>query len=145
MSQPLAKDIEAYIHRSFMPDQESPSLLIEHVEAKRARLRLLFDARHLRPGASMSGPSQMTLADTAAWTLILHNLGFEYVNSVTSNLSMSFLARPKQADLIAEASLLKLGSRLSVSEVRLFSGSGLEPVAHATVTYAVSKAREQPA
>ena len=83
----------------------------------------------------------MTLADTAAWTLILHNLGLGFAPSVTSSLSISFLARPKSCDLLAEAHLLKLGRRLSVSEVRLFSEGELRPVAHATVTYALA---EQP-
>ena len=79
----------------------------------------------------------MTMADTAAWTLIMHNLGFAAAPSVTSNLNISFLSRPEPVDLIAEGVLLKLGKRLSVSEVRLFSEGKVEPVAHATVTYAV--------
>jgi uncharacterized protein (TIGR00369 family) len=142
MTQPGARDIEAFIHRSFTPDEDGPPFAIEHVDAKRARLRLVFDTRHLRPGASISGPSQMALADTAAWTLVLHNLGFEFASSVTSNLNMNFLLRPKEADLIAEASVLRLGSRSSVSEVRLFSAGDPAPVAHATVTYALLKAKD---
>jgi acyl-coenzyme A thioesterase PaaI-like protein len=45
-------------------------------------------------------------------------------------------------DLIADAHLLKLGKRLSVSSVRLFSEGRSEPVAHATVTYAIMRASE---
>lgn len=88
----------------------------------------------------------MGLADTAAWTLILHNLGFSFAPSVTSSLNINFLTRPKAGDLIAEAELLRLGSRLGVSEVRLFSAEDTtQPVAHATVTYALIKAREEQA
>ncbi len=112
-------------------------ILIEHVDSARARLRLPIKSQHLRPGASIAGPIQMTMADTAAWTLIMHNLGFAAAPSVTSNLNISFLSRPEPVDLIADAVLLKLGKRLSVSEVRLFSEGKGEPVAHATVTYAV--------
>ncbi len=137
MHHPTASEIQDFIQRSFPSDDEGPLILIEEVEPTRARLRLSSKARHLRPGASISGPIQMTLADTAAWTLILHNLGFAAAHSVTSNLNISFLSRPEPVDLIAEAVLLKLGKRLSVSEVRLFSEGKVEPVAHATVSYAV--------
>lgn len=137
MHKPTAQEIQDFIARSFPSPDGEPLIQIEEVELSRARLRLVSSASHLRPGASVSGPIQMTLADTAAWTLIMHNLGFASAPSVTSNLNISFLSRPEPVDLIAEASLLKLGKRLSVSEVRLFSEGKVEPVAHATVTYAV--------
>lgn len=137
MSKLSAREIEDFIHRSFTSDEDEPMIRIEEVEPTRARLRLRSHARNVRPGATVSGPIQMTLADTAAWTMILHNLGLSAAPSVTSNLNMSFLSRPEPVDLIAEVQLLKLGKRLSVSEVRLFSDGKVEPVAHATVTYAV--------
>jgi len=137
MHKPTAQEIQDFIARSFPSPDGEPLIQIEEVEPSRARLRLVSSASHLRPGASVSGPIQMTLADTAAWTLIMHNLGFAAAPSVTSNLNISFLSRPEPVDLIAEASLLKLGKRLSVSEVRLFSEGKVEPVAHATVTYAI--------
>jgi len=132
-----AREIQDFIHRSFTSGEEEAMILIEEVEASRARLRLRTHARNLRPGATVSGPTQMALADTAAWTMILHNLGLPSAPSVTSNLNMSFLSRPEPVDLIAEVQLLKLGKRLSVSEVKLFSDGKAEPVSHATVTYAV--------
>jgi uncharacterized protein (TIGR00369 family) len=112
-------------------------LQFESVQDAHARVRLEVQERHLRPGATISGPMQMMLADAAAWILIVHNLGLAAAASVTSNLNISFLARPPHAPLIAEATMLKLGKRLSVSEVRIFSEGTPEMVAHATVTYAV--------
>mgnify|MGYP002342723816 CR=1 FL=1 len=48
---------------------------------------------------------------------------------------------PPPADLIAEARLLKLGRRLAVGDVMIYSGDGSDstdyPVAHATLTYAI--------
>jgi uncharacterized protein (TIGR00369 family) len=134
---PSATDIEEFIARSFPTDDGRPVILVERVDERAARLRFRTEASHLRPGQTVSGPIQMTLADTAAWTLILHNLGFSAAPSVTSNLNISFLSRPSPVDLIGEALLLKLGKRSSVAEVRLFSEGRAEPVAHATVTYAV--------
>lgn len=137
MNKPTAQEIQDFIHRSFPSGEDEPLIRVEEIEPSRARLRLASDSRHLRPGESISGPIQMTMVDTAAWTLIMHNLGFAAAPSVTSNLNISFLSRPEPVDLIAEAVLLKLGKRLSVSEVRLYSEGKVEPVAHATVTYAV--------
>ncbi len=137
MPKPTAQEIQEFIQRSFPTEDDQPFILIEQVEPARARLRLPIRTQHLRPGASISGPTQMTIVDTAAWTLIMHNLGFTAAPSVTSNLNISFLSRPEPVDLVAEAVLLKLGKRLSVTEVRLFSEGKVEPVAHATVTYAV--------
>lgn len=114
-----------------------PRFLIEEIQSDFVRIRMPTRKAHLRPGDTVSGPVQMTLADTAGWTLILHNLGVEASASVTSNLNISFLGRPGPADLIAEGRLLKLGRSLAVAEVRIFSQGSPDPKAHATVTYAV--------
>ena len=47
------------------------------------------------------------------------------------------LSKPAQADVIAECRLLKLGKRLAVGEVTIYSAGDPEPVAHATVTYSI--------
>jgi acyl-coenzyme A thioesterase PaaI-like protein len=80
----------------------------------------------------------MALADAAAWLVTLSRIG-PVALAVTSSLSISFLAKPRPADLLAHAGLLRLGRRQSVSEVRIWSDGGdpQEPVAHATVTYAI--------
>lgn len=141
---PTAREIEEFILRAFPTENGQQVIFVEEVDERRARLRVPAHAGQLRPGRTISGPVQMTLADTAAWTLILHNLGMSFAMSVTSSLTINFLNRPDPADLIAEATLLKLGKRLSVSEVRLFSAGRPEPVAHATVTYAVVSGERPP-
>ncbi len=40
---------------------------------------------------------------------------------VTTNFNINFLRRPGRRDLIAETRLLKLGKRLAVGEVGLYS------------------------
>ena len=58
--------------------------------------------------------------------------------SVTSSLTIHFLRKPSlEHDLLARASLLRLGRRQSVSEVHLRSGGSDDLVAQATVTYAI--------
>lgn len=106
------------------------------------RMRLPYDASQLRPGGTLSGPTMMALADGAAWLVTLARIG-PVALAVTSSLTISFLAKPGPVDLLAHATLLRLGKRQSVSEVRLWSEGGDPgaPVAHATVTYAIPTAR----
>lgn len=134
---PGAREIQEFLHAAFAPGDPISWISLESVDERRARLRMHTDPAALRPGRTISGPIQVMLADTAAWSLVLHNLGFAYAASVTSNLNINFLARPDPADLLAEASLLRLGKRLAVAEVRLLSEARPDPVAHATITYAL--------
>jgi len=111
---------------------------VEHVDLGGVRMRVPYDAGQLRPGGTLSGPTMMGLADGAAWLVTLSRIG-PVALAVTSSLTISFLAKPGPADLLAHATLLRLGRRQSVSEVRLWS-DGTDPadlVAHATVTYAI--------
>jgi uncharacterized protein (TIGR00369 family) len=101
-----------------------------------ARVRVPYSDKYLRPGGTMSGPTLMTLADTATYFLVLARVGPEIL-LVTSSLTIHFLRRPRPADLVAEARLLKLGRRLAVCDVRIFSAGEPDPVAHATVSYAI--------
>ncbi len=115
---------------------------IEHAGADGVRMRVPVDERNVRPGGTVSGPTMMALADSAAWMVTIQHIG-PVPLSVTSSLNISFLAKPELRDLLAHASLLRLGRRQSVSEVRLWSDGGTpdEPVAHAVVTYAIPAGR----
>jgi acyl-coenzyme A thioesterase PaaI-like protein len=59
--------------------------------------------------------------------------------AVTTNLTCNFLRRPKPADVIGVARLLKLGKRLAYGEVSLFTEGEEDqgPVAHVTATYSI--------
>ncbi len=99
-------------------------------------LVLAFSEQYLRPGGTVSGPTLMTLADTAMYHLLLARLG-PVALAVTTSLSINFLRRPPPAELRATARLLKLGSRLAVGEVHIASAEGGALVAQASVTYAL--------
>jgi acyl-coenzyme A thioesterase PaaI-like protein len=60
---------------------------------------------------------------------------------VTTNLNCNFLRRPGPADLVAEARILKLGRRLAVGQVTLYSDGDDQPVAHVTATYSIPPER----
>jgi uncharacterized protein (TIGR00369 family) len=93
-----------------------------------------FRPQLMRAGGTISGPALMALADTAAYYVTLAHAG-PVAGAATANLDIHFLVRPKPQDIIAVATMLRLGRRLAVTKVDLFSGDEL--VAHATVTYAL--------
>jgi uncharacterized protein (TIGR00369 family) len=112
------------------------TITVEAVSHGACRVRLAYHPKHLRPGGTLSGPSMMTLADFGLYVAVLSVVGREAL-AVTTNLSINFLKKPEQADLVAECRLLKSGKRLCVGEVTIFSENGDEPVAHVTGTYSV--------
>lgn len=110
---------------------------IEGVDHMRATMSLAIEDEHLRPGACVSGPSMMALADVCLYVAILAQIGPEPM-AVTSNLNCHFLRRARgDRDLIANARVVKLGRRLAVGEVQLFSAGDEAPVAFVTATYAL--------
>jgi len=111
---------------------------VEVVELSRecAVFRLPYRGDFLRPGGTISGPMMMGLADLAMYGAVLAAVGPEEL-AVTTNLNINFLRKPPPAPLIAEARLLKLGKRLAVGEVELYSEGDTEMVAHVTATYSL--------
>jgi len=110
----------------------------EFLEIGPGRVRLVMPAKALalRPGGIVSGPTQMALADRAAYAVILAHIG-PVAMAVTSNLNISFLRAVEHNLLHADAVLLKLGRRLATVDVRLWQGSEANILAQATVTYAI--------
>ena len=140
MAHPTAEEIQKFLDKA--APGGGPSFQIEAVDKRSARIRLNVDSQHLRPGQTVSGPTMFVLCDAIGWIFVLHNLGLEAMGSVTSNVNISFLSRPAATGMVAEGRLLKLGRRLSVCEVSLFTEGNEEPVAHATVTYAIVMPKE---
>jgi len=122
--------------------------MVEDVGAGTARVRRVVGPNELRPGGTVSGPVMMGLADQAMYAALLGVIG-PVALAVTTSLTINFLRKPAaDVDVTAVATLMKLGSRLAVGEVRLYSGASDEAVAHATVTYSIppggSSARADP-
>ncbi|MFN0084663.1 MAG: PaaI family thioesterase [Blastocatellia bacterium] len=129
------EELEAFMAAQF-PQMEGLPFTIERIEEGRMRLRLPYHDRHLRPGGTISGPSLMTLADSGAYLLVLSMIG-PVALAVTTSLNINFLRKPAPMDILADARMLKLGVRLAIIEVSLFSEGDDNLVAHATVTYSI--------
>ena len=108
---------------------------IKSVEPGRIHVVAKFDPGMLRPGNLVAGPTLMSIADTAAYNLILAHVGPELM-AVTSTLTINFLRGAQPGDIHADAELLSLGRRLAVCDVRIWTESVDRLAAQATVTYA---------
>ena len=130
-----AEELEKFLYSHF-PERQARPFRVEKVDDRFAVVRLVFHDSQLRPGGTISGPALMSLADTAMYMVLLAEIGPVEL-AVTTNLNINFLRKPGQADVLAEARLLRLGKRLAVGDVLIYSEGEREPVAHATVTYSV--------
>jgi uncharacterized protein (TIGR00369 family) len=128
-----ADDLQAILADAF-PDVEVPH--VEEVTDDSVIVSYAVTDRHGRPGGTLSGPVMMSLADTSAWVAIMSQIG-PVVLAVTTSLHIDFLRRPQLTDLMARTRMLKLGRRLAVVDVDLYSRGETELVAKAQVTYSI--------
>jgi len=122
--------------REHVPFAGQMGVQVDEIGAGQVTVRLPFRDDFLRPGGTISGPVLMALADLAMYAVVLSLIGRVEL-AVTTNLNINFLRRPLPGDVLARGSILKLGQRLAVGEVSLFSEGVDEPVAHVTTTYSI--------
>jgi uncharacterized protein (TIGR00369 family) len=111
-------------------------LSIERVNYGNIRVKRRFQEDSMRPGGTISGPTMMELADFAMYVAVFSVAGPTPM-AVTTNLNINFLRKPGRGDLVADAKLLKVGKRLVVGEVAIYSDGECDPVAHVTSTYSI--------
>ncbi|MEL7450207.1 MAG: PaaI family thioesterase [Pseudomonadota bacterium] len=132
----LARDQLQELLDTHFPDS---GIVVDEAGDGTARIHQSAGPGHLRPGGTVLGPVQMALADTAVYLALMSTAGGLF-RAVTSSLHISFLRRPAPGSISASARLIKLGSRLAVGDVLLYSDDAPEPVAQATVTYSLPPA-----
>lgn len=125
-----------YLREVFPQAAIGEQFVVEEVAPMRARMRLVADDKHLRPGGTISGPTMFSLADVALYVAVLASIGRVKL-AVTTNININFLKKPPPADLVGEAKLIKLGKRLAVGEVAIHSAQESDLVAHAVGTYSI--------
>ncbi len=126
----------AFLGEAFNGAQNRSQVIL--MEDGRAIMRLVAGPEHLRPGGYISGPTQMSMADSVTYMAIFTKLGITPM-TVTSNLNMNFL-RPCIGEAVtAEANLLKLGRTLAVAEVEIRAEGSDKVASHAIVTYSIPR------
>jgi uncharacterized protein (TIGR00369 family) len=133
MSAITAENFNAILQNE-LPWAADSGLYLSEIEQGRAVMVLPYQERSLRPGGTISGPAMMMLADACMYAVVLSELG-EVKLAVTTNLNINFLRKPGEGDLHGIGTMIKLGKRLAVIEVSIFSADDL--VAHATGTYSI--------
>lgn len=129
-------ELSAYLVEIFPEFWKDGDLRVEAIAPMSATLRLIHHRWHLRPGGTISGPAMFGVCDAALFVAILSEMG-PVAHAVTTSASINFLRKPAPADLVGKATLIKLGKRLAVGEVALYSAGESEMVAHLTGTYSI--------
>ena len=141
MTKMTASEIDTFLDREFPQiHYGGKTFHVDAVGPLSARLRCDYHEKLIRPGGTISGPTMMALADLALYVAILAQIGPVGL-AVTTNLSFNFLRKPGQVALIGECKLLKLGKRLAVGEVSIYSEGSFDVVCHATGTYSIPDQR----
>lgn len=144
ISEPISSDairLDADALNAFMAEafpHSAPGSRGVVVSAAPGHIRARMDPNEnaLRPGGLISGPTQMGFADMAAYALVLAHIG-PVAMAVTSALNYQFLRPCRPGPLFADAHMLRLGKRLAVMDVRIWTDDPDKPVGQANVTYAI--------
>ncbi len=125
----------AFLARDFT--EVADDFVVDRADETGVDLRFRVDARHLRPGSTVSGPTIFALADVAVYLAILSRIGPKAL-TVTTSASIDFLRKPAAGrDIIGTARILKLGRVLAVGDVLIYSEGVADPVARASMTYSI--------
>lgn len=133
-SKVTAEEANAFLTKAFNSSQNRSEVIL--MKDGHAIMRLKAGPEHLRPGGYISGPTQMTLADSVTYMAIFTRLGITPM-TVTSNLNINFLRPCIGETVIAEAKLMKLGKTLAVAEVEIRAEGSDKVASHAIVTYSI--------
>ena len=131
------EELEKFLNEKFSQiNQDGQCFFIEEAVKNKVVMRLEAKDKHLRPGGTISGPTMFTLADYAAFVVILANSG-PIELAVTTNLNINFLRKPEPYTLICTAEIIKYGQRLIVVDIRIKTPKDNDLVAHAIATYSI--------
>ena len=107
---------------------------LRKLDSGTAEMVLPYSDDLIRPGGTIAGPFMMLLADVCMYAVVLSLIG-EVKLAVTTNLNINFLRKPANSDLVGIGKVIKMGKRLAVIEVSIYSEDEL--VAHTTGTYSI--------
>lgn len=128
------EDVNAFYDSVFQGSGEQERVL--EVRENYARVRQPIDPGNLRPGGYINGPTQMAIADSAAYIAIFTRIGITPM-ALTSNLNINFMRPCIGNAVIAEAEILKLGRTLAVISVDIRAEGSDKLSSHAVVNYSI--------
>ena len=136
--------LNEFLAAAFQSEINPTDYRVTDVRRGQVSVRLVPEARHLRPGDTVAGPVLFALVDVAAYVAVLSHSGPHNVQAVTTSATTNFLVRPELGPLGCTCRLLKLGRRLAVCDAIVHDQRGVA-VLSASLTYAVPPAPSGPA
>ena len=128
------EEVNAFYDSVFQGAGEQERVL--EVRENYARVRQPVDPGNLRPGGYINGPTQMAIADSAAYIAIFTRIGITPM-ALTSNLNINFMRPCIGNAVVAEAEILKLGRTLAVISVDVRAEGSDKLSSHAVVNYSI--------
>lgn len=127
----LQEKLQAFLDANL----QQMEMRVESVGDREAIFTYIVNTDDIGQGQAVSGPAIMKLADTAFYLLLLAELGFDAALAASS-LNFNFLRKaPADRNLRSHCRLLKVGRRLIVGEMTIYSEGDERPVAQSTGTY----------
>jgi len=125
---------ESLLREKFAPWIQDLNIDFDMLADGQAILRVPVSMKLNREGGTICGQAIMSLADTAMVFAISSALD-SFAPMTTVSQSSSFLRPAADKDLIAHASIIKLGRTIVYGEINVYTDSPDRSVAHITSTY----------
>jgi uncharacterized protein (TIGR00369 family) len=120
----------------FAPWVQELNLSIESLGTEGAVLRMRFSEKLCRDNSVVCGQALMSLADTAM-VFAVSSAGGAYRPMTTVDQTMHFLRPAANADVLADAKVVRLGRTMAFGSVTLTTDDDPRPVAMAQLAYAL--------
>ncbi|MBQ0824743.1 PaaI family thioesterase [Microvirga terrae] len=127
---------EAMLGNVFASWVQALDLSIESLGPDGAVLRMRFSEKLCRDNGVVCGQALMSLADTAMVFAVSSAAG-AYRPMTTVDQTMHFLRPAAQADVLADAKVVRLGRTMAFGSVTLTADGDARPVAMAQLAYAL--------
>jgi uncharacterized protein (TIGR00369 family) len=120
----------------FAPWVQDLNLSVASLDKEGAVLRMRFSEKLCRDNGVICGQALMSLADTAI-VFAVSSAGGAYRPMTTVDQTMHFLRPAANADVLADAKVVRLGRTVAFGSVTLTTDGDTRPVAMAQLAYAL--------
>ncbi|MPR08200.1 PaaI family thioesterase [Microvirga tunisiensis] len=120
----------------FAPWVQDLDLSVASLDKEGATLRMRFSENLCRDNGVICGQALMSLADTAM-VFAVSSAGGAYRPMTTVDQTMHFLRPAANADVLADAKVVRLGRTMAFGSVTLTTDGDTRPVAMAQLAYAL--------
>jgi uncharacterized protein (TIGR00369 family) len=120
----------------FAPWVQDLNLSVASLDKEGATLRMRFSEKLCRDNGVICGQALMSLADTAM-VFAVSSAGGAYRPMTTVDQTMHFLRPAANADVLADAKVVRLGRTMAFGSVTLTTDGDTRPVAMAQLAYAL--------